>query len=89
MASRVLLWSAVAAALGVGTRAAWRLQESVALARLREPLQRSPERHSLRLLVVGDSTARGTGASAPPSSVAGLLAQAFPRLLIDNRAGDG
>jgi lysophospholipase L1-like esterase len=89
LASSVLLWSAVAVALGVGTRAAWRLQESVELARLSEPLQHSPQRPSLRLLIVGDSTAVGTGASSSSSSVAGLLAQAFPRLLIDNRARDG
>ena len=41
-----------------------------------------------RLLIVGDSTALRTGASGPQANVAGLLAQAFPQLLIDNRAQD-
>jgi lysophospholipase L1-like esterase len=43
----------------------------------------------LRLLIVGDSTAVGTGASAPQHSLAGLIARAHPRLQIDNRARDG
>jgi lysophospholipase L1-like esterase len=52
-------------------------------------LQRSPAQPTLRLLIVGDSTAVGTGASAPEDSLAGLLGQAFPRLQIVNRARDG
>jgi lysophospholipase L1-like esterase len=88
-ASKLLLWSAVAIVLWAVARSAWRVQESVQLTRLSEPLQHAPERHALRLLIVGDSTAVGTGASTPQSSVAGLLAQAFPRLLIENRARDG
>lgn len=87
--SKVLLWSAMAAALWVGGRTAWRLQQSVGLTRLSEPLQTSPQRPAVRLLIVGDSTAVGTGASGPQASVAGLLAQAFPRLQIHNRARDG
>ncbi len=39
--------------------------------------------------MVGDSTAVGTGASAPPASVAGLLGARQPRLWIDNRGQDG
>src|SRR5690606_4129525 len=49
----------------------------------------TPANASLRLLIVGDSTGVGTGASAPQNSLAGLLAQAFPRLHIDNLAQDG
>ncbi len=41
------------------------------------------------LLVVGDSTAVGTGAGAPSLSVAGRLASAFVHLRIDNRAANG
>lgn len=52
-------------------------------------MQRSPAQPTLRLLIVGDSTAVGTGASAPEGSLAGLLGQAFPRLQIVNRARDG
>lgn len=87
--SRVLLWGAAAFVLWAGVRTAWRLQASVELTRLSEPLQRAPERPGLKLLIVGDSTAVGTGASGPQASLAGLLATAFPRLRIENRARDG
>ncbi|MES2959664.1 MAG: GDSL-type esterase/lipase family protein [Pseudomonadota bacterium] len=43
----------------------------------------------MRLLIVGDSTAVGTGAASAKTSLAGLLALRYPRLLIDNRARDG
>jgi len=89
LGKRVLLWSALAVSLVVCVRTGWRLHDSVELARLSRPLQRSLVHPSLRLLVVGDSTAGGTGATAPHASVAGLLAEHFPRLLIDNRARDG
>ena len=88
-ASRIVLWSAVAIGLLMGGRYAWLLRESVELARRSELLQYSPGRPFKRLLIVGDSTAVGTGASGPLASVPGLLAQAFPRLLIDNRSQDG
>jgi len=86
---RLVLWGSVAVGLLVVAKTAWRLNESLELARLSEPLQRPLAQPAKRLLIVGDSTAVGTGASGPRSSVAGLLAQAFPRLLIDNRAQDG
>ena len=83
LGTRVLFWGAVALGVAVCARTGWRLQESVALARLSQPLQRPLVRPALRLLIVGDSTAVGTGASAPQASVAGLLAERFPRLQID------
>lgn len=43
--------------LAVCARTGWRLHESVELTRLSEPLQRSLAQPSLRLLIVGDSTA--------------------------------
>ena len=49
----------------------------------------APPAPTHRLLVVGDSTAVGTGAGSPSLSVAGRLANAFPALHIDNRAADG
>lgn len=52
-------------------------------------MQITPVLTSLRLLIVGDSTAVGTGATMPQASVAGLLGQAFPGLQIVNRARDG
>ena len=73
----------------VCARTAWRLHESAELARLSQPLQRLPAQPVLRLLIVGDSTAVGTGATTPEGSLAGLLAQRFPRLQIDNRSSDG
>lgn len=81
---------AVAAVLLVTSGcAAWRIGKAGELARQSEPLQHTPPEIRLRLLVVGDSTAVGTGASSPQTSLAGLLAQSYPRLRIDNRARDG
>jgi lysophospholipase L1-like esterase len=68
---------------------AWRVAQAAALARESEPLQHRPDDVRLRLLVVGDSTAVGTGASSAAHSLAGLLAAAYPHLAIDNRARDG
>ncbi|MET1113532.1 MAG: GDSL-type esterase/lipase family protein [Comamonas sp.] len=67
----------------------WRLNEARALVERSEPLQRAPANAAQRLLIVGDSTGVGTGATTPQTSVAGLLAQAWPRLQIDNRASNG
>lgn len=69
--------------------AVWKLSESAALARRSEPYVQQPANPALRMLVVGDSTAVGTGASAPDRSVAGLIGRAHPRLAIENRATDG
>lgn len=73
----------------VAARTVKNLRESVELARVSEPLQHSPRGALMRLLIVGDSTGVGTGASEPRDSVAGLLAREFPRLHIENRARDG
>lgn len=86
---RIVVWGAVALGLAITVRTGWRLHTSVELARVSEPLQRRPADPALKLLIVGDSTAVGTGASTPQTSVAGLLAERFPRLQIDNRAQDG
>jgi lysophospholipase L1-like esterase len=69
--------------------AVWRIGQSAELARLSEPLQQTPVQPALRLLIVGDSTAVGTGAASPADSLAGLIASGHPRLLIENRARDG
>jgi lysophospholipase L1-like esterase len=69
--------------------AAWRIGQSVELAKRSEPLQHTPNDATLSLLIVGDSTAVGTGATSGKSSLAGLIAQQYPRLLIENRASDG
>ncbi len=87
---RPLLWGIAAAALLLlAACSASRLREAAALAKASEPLQRSVSNAQARLLIVGDSTAVGTGATSPQTSMAGLLAKAYPRLHIENRARDG
>ena len=85
-----LLWALFAAALAAASGcAAWRIGEGVAMAQRSEPLQQAPPDAVQRLLIVGDSTGVGTGASSPRNSLAGLIARDHPRLRIDNRARDG
>lgn len=89
---RPLLWTALlalAAVLLLSGCTAWRLTQAAELTRESQPLQHRPANAVLRLLLVGDSTGVGTGASSPQGSLAGYLAQDFPRLWIDNRARDG
>ena len=87
----LLALSIVAALTVVGTsgRAAWRIKQSADMARQSEPFQASPAQPVATLLVVGDSTGVGTGASSPAQSLVGLIAKDHPRLQIVNRAKDG
>jgi lysophospholipase L1-like esterase len=85
----LLAGAAVLALLTVSACTVWRIGQAGDLARRSEPLQHTPTSPALRLLIVGDSTAVGTGASSPQTSLAGLLAREYPRLRIDNRARDG
>lgn len=87
-AALVALLALLALALLLG-RTVWRIAQAAELARLSEPLQHRPANAAVRLLIVGDSTAVGTGASAPEYSLAGLIAARFPRVWIHNRARDG
>ena len=80
---------AVLALAGASGRAVWRIKQSADLARQSEPFQASPAQPVARLLIVGDSTGVGTGASSPAQSLAGLIAQEHPSLKIVNRAKDG
>jgi len=87
---KLLLWGGAATAvLLLAGCSAVRLRHSIELAKASEPLQRSVVNPQTRLLIVGDSTAVGTGASSPQTSTAGLLAQAYTRLYIENRGRDG
>jgi len=70
-------------------QATWRIRQSVELARQSEPFQASPAGARAGVLIVGDSTAVGTGASSGATSVAGLIVRDHPRLRIVNRASDG
>lgn len=75
--------------LGTSGHAVWRIQQAAELARQSEPFETSPAQPVATLLVVGDSTGVGTGASSPPQSLVGLIAKDHPRLHIVNRAKDG
>lgn len=79
---------AIALAFVVG-RGAIRLATAAELARASQPNRQAPAGPTLRLLVAGDSTAVGTGASEPGRSLAGLIGRDHPRLRIDNLARDG
>jgi len=74
---------------GMSGCAAWRLAQARELAQRSEPFSQFLAVPSLRLLIVGDSTAVGTGASSPQASLAGLIARDHPQWLIDNRGQDG
>jgi len=81
--------AAVAALPGTSGCSASRIGEAVALSQRSEPLQQAPPDAVQRLLIVGDSTGVGTGASSAQGSLAGLIARDHPRLHIDNRSRDG
>ncbi len=87
----VLLVSAVVASAAGCT--VWRLQQAALLAAQSEPFEQQGAEPSAgragRLLIVGDSTAVGTGASSPLASVAGLIGRDHPSLEVVNRARDG
>ena len=53
------------------------------------PFSARPSPAGARVLVLGDSTAVGTGADRAELSVAGRIAGAFPAVLVDNVARDG
>lgn len=84
----IVLLALLGAAATAGC-SAWKLREAGQLARESQPFQAQPPAPSASLLVVGDSTAVGTGASDPSRSVAGLLGEGLPKLRVVNRAADG
>jgi lysophospholipase L1-like esterase len=89
-AGHPLLWFALGAAVVATTGcAAWRIRDAAQLARISEPYQATPPSPVASLLVVGDSTAVGTGASTPQHSLAGLIGRGNQKLRIVNRATDG
>lgn len=78
--------AALAAAAGC---TAWKIDDSKELARESQPFQARPANARTSLLVIGDSTAVGTGASSAAASVAGLIGASHADLRIDNRSVDG
>lgn len=74
----------------------WRWTQLVQYMRIGEALaddavafERSTAPNAPTVLVVGDSTGVGTGASSPADSIAGRLGAAFPHVSIINRAANG
>jgi lysophospholipase L1-like esterase len=59
------------------------------LAKAARPYTAQPAQPERRVLVVGDSTAVGTGAASPEESLAGRIGTAHPRWRIDNLAANG
>ena len=65
------------------------LKRGSRLAEASEPFQQRLSEPRSRLLVIGDSTAVGTGADTPAGSVAGRLAERIDGLEVVNLARDG
>ncbi|MFY3386820.1 SGNH/GDSL hydrolase family protein [Paracidovorax sp. MALMAid1276] len=85
---------ALAAALAAGALlttacAPWRLWSTAELARDAQPFTAHPRQPTRRVLVVGDSTGVGTGATSPAQSLPGLMGQHHPQWHIDNLAANG
>ncbi|MDB5885374.1 MAG: family lipase [Polaromonas sp.] len=80
---------AAAAGVGMALPLALRLRQATRLCRQSRHFEIAPARPAARLLLVGDSTAVGTGASTPEASVAGLIARHHPGVHIANRAQVG
>jgi lysophospholipase L1-like esterase len=82
---------AVLLGLGAATAgyAVLRLRAAARVAARARPFEHGSRQEGARLLVVGDSTAAGAGASAPACSLPGLLARANPSLSVVNRARPG
>lgn len=79
----------VGLAAATAAYAALRLHQSTRLARRAHPFERRAQPEGARLLVVGDSSAGGVGASAPENSLPGLLSRANPSLTVVNKAESG
>jgi len=88
---------AVVALAGVTALAGlWRWSQLLQYVRIGEALadgavafERQTTPHAPTVLVVGDSTAVGTGATSPGDSIAGRLGAAFPHVSIVNRGANG
>ena len=69
--SRLLAGLGAAPIVAVAVRTAWRLARTAALVRRSEAFQVAPPQPTKRLLIVGDSTGVGTGASTPQTTSPG------------------
>lgn len=86
---RTAAWMAIAGSVLLTGCMASRLSVSRELADAARPYTAHPTDPQRNLLIVGDSTALGTGADSPQSSLAGWIGNAHPRWRIDNRAANG
>jgi lysophospholipase L1-like esterase len=82
-----LCLAALAGVFSVSGKATRRIGIATQLTRLSRPFNATPAAPQASLLIVGDSTALGTGASTPEASLAGRIAQRYPSLAICNLAG--
>lgn len=80
-----MLFFIVARLFGIG----WDWYVGVQLAQEAQPFVAHPENPIKRILIVGDSTAVGTGATTPEESVAGRISEEFPRYEIVNYGKNG
>lgn len=67
----------------------WRFHQGTRFASQSVPFEAKDSNARARILVVGDSTGVGTGASRPPDSIAGRLYRDFPHSEVVNRAHNG
>lgn len=67
----------------------YRAQEGYALVRKTKPFERENKEGSPRILILGDSTAYGTGAESPERTTAGYFGRDFPGASIENLSANG
>jgi lysophospholipase L1-like esterase len=84
-----LCLAVLGAVASVGGSTMQNLRHAARLTRLSRPFQACPEAAEASLLIVGDSTALGTGASTPQASLAGRIAARYPSLQVRNLARAG
>lgn len=72
-----------------GIRVYTRIQKSSVLVAKSSPFQKHLENPRLRILVLGDSTAVGTGAADTSDSTAGRLGELYPHASIVNKSVNG
>ncbi len=89
----VFLLALLALIVGIGIYQAIRISRLVnmgkALANSAQPFEQHPPKSSASILVIGDSSAVGVGASQPADSIAGLLGHRYPNATITNRGISG
>lgn len=87
--SLVILIVLTAIFLFQATQLAWRLHQGFRFASSSSPFQAANPEPRARILIVGDSTGVGTGASHPRDSVAGRLHDDYPCIAVINRSVNG